>query len=40
VRGSDGSGRIKSLPTYGLYNIVPAKLCVGVSLCIINNSVY
>ena len=40
MRGSDGSGRIKSLPTYGLYNIVPAKLCVGVSLCIINNSVY
>jgi hypothetical protein len=37
ARGRDGSGRIKSLATYGLFNLVPARLCVGVSLCIINN---
>jgi hypothetical protein len=32
VRGRDGSGRIKSLPTYGLFNLTPARLCVGASL--------
>ena len=37
VCGRDGSGHIKSLLTYGLFNSVPAKLCAGVSLCIINN---
>ena len=37
MRGKGGSGRIRSLPTYGLFNLVPARLCVGVSLRIINN---
>jgi hypothetical protein len=36
VRGRDGSGRIRSLATRGLSNFVPARLCVGVSLCWIN----
>ena len=37
VHGRDGSGHIESLTTYGLFNLVPVRLCVGVSLCIINN---
>ena len=37
VCGRDGSGCIKPLTTYGLFNLVPARLCVGMSLCIINN---
>ena len=36
VHGRDGSGHIKYLTTYGLFNFVPARLCVGASLCIIN----
>jgi hypothetical protein len=29
VRGRDGSGRIKSLLTIGLFNLISARLCVG-----------
>ena len=36
ARGRDGSGCIKFLPTYGVSNLVPARLCVGLSLCILS----
>ena len=37
MHGRDGSGCIKSLAMYGLFNFVPTRLCVGASLWIINN---